>query len=136
MDIIFIHDDIIINCIRAKSFPEGVNEAHEMLGSKLGNKSEAERYAVSYPGKDGKIQYWAGVKVALIATDLTEGIEKRTIPAGRYLSVIIKDFMADIGAIERTFSKLITDPQIDPFGACVERYLPGGDLQCMVRMKE
>lgn len=135
VDIIHIQDDIIISCIRAKSFPEGVNEVHEMLDSILENNSKEERYAVSYPGKDGKIQYWAGANEALVSTDLTEGIEKLTIPAGSYLSVIIKDFMANSGAIERTFSKLITDPRIDPFGACVERYLPDGDMQCLVRLK-
>jgi hypothetical protein len=44
--------------------------------------------------------------------------------------------MKDIQSIERAFKRLLSYPGIDPQAYCVEWYLDGKDVRCMVRLKE
>lgn len=136
MEIVHINKDITISCVKATSFPDGVKHAHEKLRLKTGITDKDICYGISFPDPNHQIQYWAGVEDHVFLKGLPEGFESRVIPAGNYLSIIVKDFMAHMAEIEYVFRKMIADPRIDPTGACIEKYLPDGNLQCMVRLSE
>ena len=63
-------------------------------------------------------------------------LDTLVLKKGKYISLTINDYMKDIQSIERAFKKLLANPEIDPQGYCVEWYLSGKDVRCMVRLKE
>lgn len=125
--------DITVYCITAKSFPEGIMEAHQQLHALVKFSLERNYYGISRPNKNGKIIYKAAV-TELNKDELKDlHLEEFIIRKGNYLSIIIKDYMQDITAIGKAFDNILKDERIDPVGACVEWYFNEKDVQCMVR---
>ena len=135
-----LEDDIVLLCVKAKSFPEGIVAAHEAL-SLVTNKTSRSHFGISY-SYDGNILYMAGAENDAEAS-IPSGTERFTIRRGNYASYYIKNFISDLTLIEKAFRILTDDPRIDPNGCCVECYLPEGsnfktakDMRCMVRLAD
>ncbi len=130
-----IQSDIVVFCIQAASFPEEVKAAHEKLHSLAPYSTERNYFGISFPNRNGKIQYYAAV------TELTKdelaphSLEKFIIPKGKYNCEIIENHMKDIPAIGNTFQKMIQKPEIDPKGFCLEWYISETAVRCMVKLK-
>ncbi|MBI3235666.1 MAG: transcriptional regulator, partial [Bacteroidetes bacterium] len=61
-------------------------------------------------------------------------LESFVIKKGEYVYIDIKDYMKNVSAIGDAFSKLISLPNIDPNGCCVECYRALDEVRCMVRL--
>ena len=130
-----IDNDIKVFYVTAKSFPEGIMEAHEKLHSLVPFSTNRRYFGISRP-ENGVIVYKAA------AAEINEGeaeklnLDTLILKKGKYISLMINDYMKDIQAIERAFKKLLSHPGLDPQGYCVEWYLSSKDVRCMVRLKE
>ncbi|HZE85516.1 MAG TPA: hypothetical protein VE035_14470 [Puia sp.] len=133
MEITTQDKDIRVFYITARSFPEGVMEAHQKLHSLVPFSTQRKYFGISRP-ENGVIVYKAG------AEELTPGegeklnCETLVLKKGKYIGKTIHDYMKDIPAIGKTFQEIIASPDIDPEGYCVEWYISDKDVQCMVRL--
>ena len=135
MDTFNLEEDIEVFCVTARSFPDDVLEAHQTLHALVPYSPERKYFGISYPDAPGHIIYKAAAE-ELVPGDLSKhGLEKFVIKKGKYICILINDFMKDIPSIGKAFQELITQPAIDPNGCCVEWYLSEKDVRCMVRLK-
>ena len=134
MEKYFLNEDINLICVSAKSFPNGVMEAFEILGEKVNTKKGRSLFGVSFPGRDGKIIYKAAANEVNDGEAENLGCESFTIKKGTYDAILIPDFMSNIQDIGKAFDEILKDPLIDPKGCCVEMYLNEKDVRCMVRL--
>jgi len=141
MESITLDSDIKVFFITAKSFPEGIIEAHEKLQRLVPFSKGRKYFGISRPEGNQGIVYRGA------AEELGEGEAEKLncdtliLQKGRYISLTIKDYTKDIQSIDQAFKKLLSYPNIDPHGYCVEWYLPSGetpleakDVRCMVRL--
>lgn len=128
-----LHAPVSVMCKKASSFPEGIQEAHNSLHGLVKDMKGRGVYGLSRP-EGGKINYYAGVteKYPGEAKDL--GLEVIVLEEGAYTSALVKDYARNPAIISDTFDELLTNPAIDPQGYCVEQYIGGRDVRCMVRL--
>jgi len=134
MDTIKVENDIIVLCVTAKSFPEGISEAHETLHNLLPTSEDRNFYGISSPNEHDVIVYKAAVEQLYEGEAEKLKCETFIIRKGDYISCTIRDFHNDVGSIGKAFHELLADSRIDPQGYCVEVYLNETDVQCMVRL--
>ena len=126
--------DIKVVCITAKSFPEGVLEAHQTLHSIIPFSKKRQYFGISYPNIEGVITYKSAAEILNNEEVEKYNLEVFSIKKGNYISAILKDYQKDISLIYKTFKQLLSDPRIDPKGYCLEVYLNEKDMQCMVKI--
>lgn len=136
METCMIENDIRVFYITAASFPDGIGEAHQRLHA-LVPFTEGRRYfGISRPENEDGIVYRAA------AEELRKGEARQyrcgtlIIKKGKYVCKILYNYTADLSMIARTFDELLTHPNLDPNGYCVEWYLSPTDMKCMIRLKE
>ena len=134
MDKFKIENDIIVYCITAKSFPEGIEEAHKILHSYAQQHAGRNYYGISYPDRMGNIIYKAAATETNKGEFSKQKLEEFAIPRGEYFRIIIYDYKKNVSAVGEAFDKIIADPEIDPKGFCLEWYTNDNDVWCMVRM--
>lgn len=128
----FLANDIEVFCVAAKSFPDGVLEAHQKLHSFIPFSTDRKYFGLSRAEK--KIIIYKAAAGELISGELSKhNLEKFVIPKGKYHSIIIQNFMQNIPAIGKAFETILSHRNIDPNGICVEWYVNDKDVQCMVR---
>ncbi|MCK9211650.1 MAG: hypothetical protein M0P61_12500 [Ignavibacteriaceae bacterium] len=133
MEKFMLNNDIKIFCVTAKSFPYGVLEAHQTLHSLAPYTKERKYFGISRP-VNGVIVYKSAAE-ELVKGDLSKhGLEESVIKKGKYVCIIVHNFMENIPAIGKAFDKLTAHPDIDPNGFCIEWYLNKKDVRCMVRL--
>jgi predicted transcriptional regulator YdeE len=125
-------DDVKVFCVTAESFPNGISSAFEKVHSLVSDSLSRNTYGISYPDNMGNIIYKAALQESFDGEGEKLGCETFVIKKGEYLSITIKNFMNDIPRIAKAFNVLISHPGIDPKGVCVEKYINGKDLLCMV----
>lgn len=129
MQTIELENDILLYCVKASSFPQGIMPAFGEL-QRLA-PSPRRHFGISHGSANG-IVYYAGTDEA------TEELIKTGIPftvkKGTYRAVDIPDFMRDPMQVGKTFQQLTALPELDPEGCCVEVYLNDTDVRCMVRV--
>ncbi len=135
MDTVMLESDTIVFCVNAKSFPEGVQEAHQSLHAKYPPAPGRQYYGISYL-YEGEINYKAAVGFGDLAEDISPDLEKFVIRKGKYAGKVIRNFMEDIPAIGRAFRDLLKDVRIDPNGYCLEEYINFNDVRCLVKLKD
>jgi len=136
MELFFLEQDIKVFYIKATSFPDGILEAHQKLHSLLKSPAGRKFFGISYPEGSGKIVYKAAVEENYPGEAEELNCPIFVIKKGKYHSIYIKDFHADIPAIGQAFQKLLNVPGIDPQGCCVEIYEGDKDVRCIVRVKQ
>jgi predicted transcriptional regulator YdeE len=135
METITIDNDIKVFYVTAKSFPADIMESHEKLHSLIPFSANRRYFGVSRP-EDGVIVYKAAAEEINPGEAEKLNLETLILKKGSYISLTINDYMKDIQSIDRAFKELLSNPGIDPQGYCVEWYLSGKDVRCMVRLKE
>ena len=135
METIHINDDIKIFCVTANSFPDGIMDAFNKLHAKVPAAENRIYYGISRP-ENGHITYKAAVEELYDGEAEKLGFEKMIIKKGVYACATIKDFMKNTPEIGKAFQELLTSPNLDPNGYCVEWYLNDQDVMCMVRLNE
>jgi len=128
-------EDIHLICVKAKSFPEGIEEAFRKLESAIPESSARPFYGLSKPEIDGQSVYRAAVLEIQQGEAQKQGFESFTIPKGIYLTKTLRNWMQDSKMIGDTFMQLLDDPRLDPASYCVEEYKKSGEVVCMVKLK-
>ena len=134
MEEILIPNDVTVFYKTAKSFPDGVLDAHTELHKLITFSPERRYFGISRP-ENGVIVYRAAAEEIHNGEGREFNCDTLVLKKGRYISITIADFMKDIKSIERTFKQLLAHPGLDPNGYCMELYLNDKDVQCMVRLK-
>ena len=131
-----LENDIKVLCVTAKSFPEGIVEAHQKMHSLVPLSDDRRYFGISRPNEGGRIVYKAAAEA--IDPGEADGFDGETfvIESGRYVSQTVKDFRKDPESIGTVFRDLISRSDIDPNGCCVEWYLNENDVRCMVRLDQ
>lgn len=132
MEKLIFDNEIIVYCVAAKSFPDGVPEAHESLHRVVPFSEERKYFGISYPKGDGNLVYKAAASELYDGELKHHNLETFIIPKGEYLSITVSNYNQNIPAIGETFQRLIRDPSIDPKGFCLEWYVNNIDCKCMV----
>jgi hypothetical protein len=123
--------------IQAKSFPDGVLEAHQKLHALVPYSLERKYFGISRPEKEnnGQIVYRAAAE-ELVAGELSKhSLLEFIIPKGKYVSIVVKNYMQNSAAIMHAFEKLTANPEIDPNGYCIEMYVNDTEARCMIKLK-
>lgn len=133
MEIEELNKDITLFYVEASSFPEGILAAHEKLHAIVPFSKERNYFGVSRP-EQGVIRYKAAVE------DLSEGEVKKfgcptlVVKKGKYICETVQDYMKYANAIGYTFQKMLSRPDLDPEGYCVEWYIDNREVKCMIRL--
>ncbi len=122
--------------ITASSFPDGVLAAHQKLHTLIPFTTDRRYFGLSRPENGGQIVYRASAEELEPGEGEKLKLETLILKKGKYISLIIHDFMKDIPAIEKAFNLLTSQPDIDPQGYCVEEYINQKDMLCMVKLKD
>jgi len=135
MDAITLNNDIKVFYTTAKSFPDGIMEAHKTLHTLVPFSTERKYFGISRP-ENGVIVYKAATE------EMNQGeAQKLNCPTlvlkkGKYICLTINDYRKDLQSIGRSFKELLSYPGLDPEGYCVEWYLNERVVNCMIRLKE
>lgn len=135
MEKIKLEKDIKVFYIQADSFPDGIKAAFKKLESMFNKNINRRCFGISRP-ENNKIIYKAA------AEELKKGEAEKlncktlVIKKGDYICITIKDFINNIEMIGESFSKLCSNPDIDPDSYCVEWYFNDKDVKCMIRLND
>ena len=136
METFILDTDINVLCVTAKSFPDGIMEAFDKLHSLVPNAESGRQFGISRPNRQGVIIYKAATEDLQNGEAEKFGCEPFVIKKGKYIFLDRTDFMKDIQSIGKAFQKLISQPNIDPNGYCLEWYLNEKDVRLMVRLDD
>lgn len=133
MESVQLNNDIKLVCVKASSFPQGVEQAHEQLKKSITSENERSFYGISYPLNNGTIEYLAA------ATQLTDDksakdVDIFIIQSGAFLSITLKNWKSDVTKVQQAFDQLTTDPRGDRDGYCLEEYVNEDTLRCLIPM--
>jgi len=135
MDNFTIDKPIKTICVTADSFPDGIEEAHMKLHATLTDKDRRQFFGISWPGPDGEIIYKAAASEMEAGEAEKSGAETYTIKAGPYNSFYITDYRENPDSISRAFDLLTAQHEVDPEGFCLEWYINGKDVKCLVPLR-
>ncbi len=135
MNIESITNDIKLICVPAKSFPDGILDAHMHIHKLVANPEERTFFGISRPEKD-TIIYKAAVEEIYPGEAEKLNCETIILLKGNYVSTEINDFMSKPQIIGQTFQKMLERTDLDPNGYCVEEYLNDKDVKCMIRLED
>ena len=135
METITIDKDIKVFYITAKSFPEGIMEAHEKLHALVPFSTARRYFGISRP-ENGPIVYRAAAEEIQPGEAEKFNCDTLILEKGQYTCATINDYASDVQNIGETFNKLLSQPGIDPNGYCVEWYFTEKDVKCMVRLDQ
>jgi hypothetical protein len=128
-----LENDIVVFCVTATSFPDGVLAAHQKLHSYIPFSKQRDYFGISRPEGGRGIVYKAGA-TELDKNELSKhGLEKFLIPKGKYLMHVLHNYRNNLAAIGPAFDELLADFRIDPSGFCLEWYVDDNTLRCLVR---
>ena len=128
METIILDNDIKVFYITATSFPDGIMDAHKKLHALVPFSTDRKYFGISRPEKDGVIVYKAA------AEEINQGEAEKlncdtlVLEKGKYICLTINNYMKDIQSIDRSFKTLLSYPDLDPKGYCVEWYLVSNNL--------
>jgi hypothetical protein len=131
----FLDEDIPVICLAATSFPQGVLKAHKELHTALPFPDSRKYYGISWGDNKGGIIYKAAASELHDGEAESLGYESFTIRKGEYISELLEDWCKEENRVEKTFKKLLADPQIDKHGYCLEMYLNDKDMRCLVKLE-
>ena len=136
MEEYIIPEDIHVICIVASSFPEGVKAAHKKLHSLIPFSNQRRYFGISWGQENGIIHYQAAADVMNEDELNIPGTKQFVIRKGNYMSVVLHDYMEEIAGIGKAFTELLSLPNIDPNGYCLEWYISDREVRCMVPLDQ
>jgi predicted transcriptional regulator YdeE len=132
MEEVHLEKEIPIVMIKAESFPEGVMDAHRKLHALVPYAASRKYYGISWPDRNGNIQYYAGAELLNSDGASISGTESFTIHQGTFACLTIQDYMKDQQGIGTAFKTLLQLKALDPNGYCLEWYVSDKEVRCMV----
>jgi hypothetical protein len=135
MEKITLDNDIKVSYITAKSFPDGIMDAHKKLHALVPFSTGRKYFGISRP-ENGVIVYKAAAEEINKGEAEKLNCDTLILKKGKYICLTINDYVKDIQSIDRAFKKLLSYPDLDPEGYCVEWYLNDKDVKCMIRLNE
>jgi len=136
METFQLEKDIKVFCVIAKSFPEGILEAHQTLHSMIPYSVNRKYFGISFPNEKGVIIYRSAAEELSNGEAEKLNCETYLIKAGEYCAITIADYLKDLQSIDRAFKNLLSHPNLDPKGACIEWYINEKDVKCMIRIQK
>ena len=136
METIQILQPIQLFIKEVKNFPEEKYATLKQLESHLKGGERSKKFGVATTGSKNKpFKYWAGIA---FSKDHPEpaGLTSFEVPQGTYLMEKVNDFKSDKTAIFNTFHKLLSYPQAEQSGYCVEIYNDDGSVSCLLTAKK
>jgi len=133
METIILDNDIKVFYVTAKSFPDGIMDAHEALHALVPISTNRKFFGISRPETDA-IVYKAAAEEISPGEAKELNLDTVILKNGKYVSVTIKDYVKDIQSIDGAFKELLSSPGLDPQGYCVEWYFNDTDVKCMIRL--
>jgi predicted transcriptional regulator YdeE len=135
METMTLDKDIKVLYKTAASFPEGVLDAHEHLHALFPNSAERKYFGISRP-ENGTIVYRAAAEEKTSGEAEQLQCDTLVVKQGKYIYATVEDYMKDVQSIGTTFQQLLSSPNLDPNGYCVEWYLNDKDVKCMIRLRD
>jgi len=132
MEQILIENDIPVCRVKASSFPAGIKAAHEKVHTLFPPNGIRKYYGISHGGGKGEIHYWAAVSGKPAESDQKDVTDNFVIRKGKYISIHIKNWMANENSVAQAFQQLLQHNGIDPDGYCLEEYPNETDIRCSV----
>lgn len=136
MEIYSIEKDIPVICLRADSFPDGIEAAHTKLHRMLPALEQRTFYGISHSDGKGGIIYKAAAGQLDEGEAAHYGLEAFVIRKGDYMSRLLVNYRDEISLVDKTFQRLLAVPELDPEGYCLELYPNDKDMRCMVPLKK
>jgi hypothetical protein len=135
MDTTILVNDIKVIYVTAASFPDGVLDAHKKLHSMIPFYTDRKYFGISRP-ENGKNTIIYRAAAEELHPGEAEGLKCETLilKKEKYATITINDFMKDVTGIQKAFQKLLSYPELDPQGYCVEWYINDTDVKCMIRL--
>jgi len=133
MQTLTLYNDIEVYCVPAKSFPQGIAEAHDKLHSLITFVPGRKYFGISHGSPKGVV-YFAAANELEPGELSKHSLEKYTIKKGNYIYIDLKDYMKNVASIGEAFQQLLADKRISPDGECIEWYSSPTDCRCMVRI--
>jgi hypothetical protein len=137
MEKFILKNDISVFYVQAESYPMGIQAAHDRLHAIVPFSPNRNYFGLSRPENNGPIVYRAATE------EIKEGEAKQyncstlIIKKGNYVCITVNDFRKDVMSISNAFRELLSQPNIDPEGYCVEWYANDKEaVKCMVRLDE
>ncbi len=134
MNTLQLDKDIVVFCLKADSFPDGVLQAHQQLHSLIAYNPQRDYFGISHPDKTGKIIYKAAAEELVKGELQKHHLEEKIIPPGKYIYIDINNFMKNIPLIGKAFEELLKDKRIDKNGFCIEWYITQENCRCMIKI--
>lgn len=136
MENYIIPNDIEVVFINATVFPDDVPRTFDQLNAAVPYHPQRRFFGISHPDQTGAIHYKAAAEILPFETFENADLKKFTIQKGEFSAQYIANHLEDSNCIGITFQKLLTDPQLDPQGYCLEVYknYTDPDVHCMVRI--
>ena len=99
--------------------------------------SERRYFGISQPDNTGIIIYKAAAEELEAGEAEKYDCDSFIIKKGKYICIEIKNHMQDTSSIGNAFQKLISLPEVDPQGYCLEYYSNyiHPDVKCIVGLK-
>ena len=129
-----LEKDVNVFYVTATSFPEGIASADKKIHELAPLNSKRRFFGISWP-VDGVVVYKSAAEEMEPGEAEKTGCESFIIRRGEYSCITVKDFLRDINQIDRAFKELLSQPNIDPQGYCLEWYLNDTDVRCMVPLE-
>jgi len=112
--------DIKVFCVFAEKYPEGILKAHRKLHTLLLVDNKRNFFGVFYVNKKSIIIFKAAAEDLYEGEAQKYGHETFIIRKGEYINMYLADFRNDIQNVGKAFEQLLSTPNIDPNGACIE----------------
>jgi len=135
MEEFILTEDIKVFCETANSFPDGILAAHRELRTIVPFNTDRRYFGISRPNEKGVVVYKAATEEIYQGEAEEVGCETFLIESGKYISILIRNYLTDLHRISKAFEKLTAHPKIDPEGYCIEMYVNEKEVRCMVRLK-
>ena len=129
-----LESDLKLICVRAKSFPQGIEESFKTLVSKIPTQKERGCYGIYEESKNG-ITYRAGMLKKSEDEDVKYELENYIVKKGNYLGVTINNWKSNIDKIGQTFDEMAKDDRVEKNSPSIEVYKGLDDMICMMKMK-
>ncbi len=133
METLLLDHDIKVFYITAPSFPDGILAAHQKLHSLVPFSTGRKYFGISRPEND-VISYKAAAEELKPGEAEKLNCKTLILKKGNYICIVLPNYLNDLPGIDKAFKKLLSHPNLDPEGYCVEWYFNDKDVKCMVRL--
>jgi len=136
METVNFEKDVVVICVKASSFPDGIEDAIVRLHGMVPFSPDREYYGIGRPENGGMV-YRAGTAEKYPGEANKYNCETIVLKSGNYVSTIIEDYRKNRNRIGMAFQKLTSLPEVDLEGYGIEYYLSDRvAVRCMMRLKE